>query len=349
MKEMLKRLNLKSLLYAGMILFTSQGSIAEESQISSSLIFMIHGDASYRYHLNGESFEADNETLEMAKKVATQCQSCEVFIFIQDRSHGFPRNLIPLISKKHAKAIYYSNGQKIKEESFYPNRTDNTYGFELNFLRERSQATSETLRFFNYYGHHIPEHDVLGYSRSFDEVKFTVDEFTLGLEAFKEATGGSPFDALVLNSCYGATPGTLSMLAPHAQTVIASPNNLHLSYFSLEPYLQIDKVYREELPTFIKAYASYAFLALSSTTHNEIQIGIYDTQMIEEFLENSIGEYQQLVNQISSIGFFLKYGNCNELETFPSEGSENGVTLFHRPHKFFPPNVEPLGWACPIN
>ena len=97
------------------------------------------------------------------------------------------------------------------------------------YRRFHAESQRAIVKIFLYSGHEIPEFGGAGYDASVPDRTFTVRDLQSGLQGF---TGSSAkFDLLVLSTCFGGTPYTIGALGPYARYIIASPDNLHLSYF----------------------------------------------------------------------------------------------------------------------
>ena len=62
--------------------------------------------------------------------------------------------------------------------------------------------------------------------------------FVTGLKGF--TADSARFDLMILSTCFGGTPYTIGALGPFARYIIASPDNLHLSYFDFHSLERLD-------------------------------------------------------------------------------------------------------------
>ena len=124
-------------------------------------------------------------------------------------------------------------------------------------LYEEYRAVSfiQAKTLFLYFGHELPE---IADEESQPEQPFTVPELAAGLQRFTRDS--SRLDLVVLSSCYNGTPYTISSLTPYARTIIASPDNLHLSYFDLQPLERLESGMPDgDVPAFAASFARHSF------------------------------------------------------------------------------------------
>ena len=79
----------------------------------------------------------------------------------------------------------------------------------------------------------IPEFGGAGYDASYRDRPFTIHDLAGTLTNLTEDC--TKFDLILLSTCFGGTPYTIGLIGPFARYIIASPENLHLSYFDLQP------------------------------------------------------------------------------------------------------------------
>ena len=88
----------------------------------------------------------------------------------------------------------------------------------------------------------------------------------------------------------GSTPHTIGALAPYTRYVIASPDNLHLSYFDLEPRetaLVPDRM-TKVLPTSRIGFARNAFTKLAADLQTTVSVVVYDAKDVADFVEAAL-------------------------------------------------------------
>ncbi len=190
-----------------------------------SILFIIHGDGDYLYHdTSGNKHIADEEVLASAKRVAEKNPSAEVFIF-----HKKPRShFLFFFPLRDGEFYYYRNGQLLANELYWCDKEISSFDTEVGFYNSfRAENQPDRVYMFFYFGHEIPEFGGAGYDASYSNRTFTVHDLARGLKGFKSYS--TKFNLMVLSTCYGGTPYTIATLGPYARTIIASPDNLHLS------------------------------------------------------------------------------------------------------------------------
>ena len=134
---------------------------------------------------------------------------------------------------------YYRHGRLLAEESYWRDQGQSRFDPEMElYNRFRAEESPELVRLFLYFGHEIPEFGGAGYDASYKNRTFTVDDLADGLKCITRDS--TKVDLVVLSTCFSGTPRTIAALAPYARYVIASPDNLHLSYFDLSPFERLD-------------------------------------------------------------------------------------------------------------
>jgi len=194
-----------------------------------SVVCIVHGDGDYDYHdTGGNEFRADEELVASAIRVAERNPSAEVFIF-----HQKPRRRLLFLFPLHdGEFYYYRNGQLIANEPYWRDQGQRRFSGELEvYQRFHADRQGDKATVFLYSGHEIPEAGGTGYDASLPDRTFTVHDLADGLQDFTRHS--AKFDLVVLSTCYNGTPYTIGTLGPFARHIIASPDNLHLSYFDL--------------------------------------------------------------------------------------------------------------------
>ncbi|MDZ7767340.1 MAG: clostripain-related cysteine peptidase [Melioribacteraceae bacterium] len=224
--------------------------LTEESEYS--LVFIIHGDGNYFYHdTNGNEYKADEVTLEKAKKIAQQNLNAEVFIFHQKPE----RNFLLFFPLKDGEFYYYRNGQLLANETYWRDQEVSNFDFEAGIYNSFSASNQhEMLKMFLYFGHEIPELGGVGYDESYPDRAFNIKHLASGLNSL--TSDSTKFDLMILSTCFGGTPYTIRTLTPYAKYIIASPENLHLSYFDLDLLERLDfNLHDRDIHAFAKRFA----------------------------------------------------------------------------------------------
>jgi hypothetical protein len=310
-----------------------------------SMLFVIHGDGDYLFHdSNGRSYKADNQALAGAMKVAVQNIYSEVFIFHQ-RSR---RHFLYFIPRPDGKVYYYRNGRLIDEESYWrdgPSRFDSEIKL---YERLRTRKKPESLRMFLYFGHQIPEFDGSGYDASFPHRTFTVDDLADGLQKFTRDS--AKFDLIVLSTCFNGTPHTISAISPYTRIIVASPENLHLSYFDLQPFERIEiGLPDENTGEFFIKFARHAFDRLTKELQTTVTVAVYDVDRVRKYIHaiDTLYDYS-LTRLIEQKPGSVEHYDCAEDTAFARPGMSEGVDVFYRPPRFgrFKQKQSHSGWEC---
>jgi hypothetical protein len=193
---------------------------------------------------------------------------------------------------------------------------------------------------FLYYGHEIPESGGPGYDASYPDRIFTIRDLAVGLLGF--TCDFARFDLLVLSTCFGGTPYTIGTLAPSARYIIASPCNLHLSYFDFQSLERLDLNVRDgEVSAFAGRFAHHAFDRLARDLQTEVSVAVYDVDRMRDFLSSVRSEYDRTTTAI-------EHCDCADLPGYELPPMREGVELFYRPARFgrLKQKQGHSGWEC---
>jgi|GEM_PF-3615116 len=216
-----------------MLIFLFLRSALSYGEIEYSFIFQIHEDASYDFHTKeGIKKFGYKEAYKQAKNLALTCTICEVFIFREMAKNGLYSGKVEyFLSRKRKSRLYHKREQGEKDLEFFQKHS-----------MKLKQKKGKIRTFFTYFGHSVPETGVEGYSHSLPHLTFGITHLENRLK--KLGAGGDSgllFDGIILSSCHNGTPFILNRLVPFANYVVASPENLHLSYLDIKPFLEIEK------------------------------------------------------------------------------------------------------------
>ena len=310
------------------------------------IIFVIHGDGDYLYHdPDGNEHRADIETLAAAKKVAERNSLAEVFIFHEIRR----KHLLLFFPRHDGEFYYYRNGQLLAKKLYWRDKGQSYFDPEVKlYYRFHVEELPPPIKLFLYFGHEIPEFGGKGYNASYRDKSFTVQNLADGM---KSTTHDSKkFDLVMLSSCFNGTPYTISALAPYARYIIASPGNLHLSYFDLHPFEALDAELRDkDVSAFAKKAAQQAFDRLDNDIQTEITVAVYDVDRVQRYTSSIDSIYNQdlalLINKGSS---FIEHCDCAEDPAFLRPAMNEGIDLFYRPARFGRSKNKQShsGWEC---
>ncbi len=299
---------------------------ADTSRLGFSLVYLVHGDAGYAYHdESGHLRGADEDAVAGATEVAKGSTEGEVFIFHQRKSASYAAASLWHHGGADGFLTQYRRGRLLRAETYSRRESGMDFGAETALYRR--YAARSTLHFFAYYGHEIPLREGAGYSSSYPDRNFSVVELQRGLHGFAPdsnqagaiadarvpGAAGKPFSLVVLSTCRGGTPETISALSQDADFVIASPADLHLSYFDTRAFLELshgESTPRDSLAshgesaprdgfaprndtalyanTNLRALARditrQSFRRLKENTQTEVTVALYDVEALRPFL-----------------------------------------------------------------
>jgi hypothetical protein len=324
---------------------------AEEGVLAApySIVCLIHGDGDYLYHdTSGNECKADEEALAGARRVAQQNPHAEVFIF-----HQRPRRHFLFFFPLHdGEFYYYRNGRLIANELYWRDQEQSQYDPEVRLYRRfRVDSQREMVSLFLYCGHEIPEFGGAGYDASYPDRPFTVHDFAGGLKGFTRDS--ARFDLMVLSTCFGSTPYTIGALGSFVRYIIASPDNLHLSYFDLHSLDRLDLSLRDgNVPAFAKRFAQQAFDRLTGDIQTAVSVAVYDVDRVQEYLHSVHKVYDQTLTTLrgktqASMATFERC-DCADLPAYVLPTMNKGVEVFYRPARFGRSKLKQnhSGWEC---
>ncbi|MBE0644018.1 MAG: hypothetical protein IH600_08050 [Bacteroidetes bacterium] len=158
------------------------------------------------------------------------------------------------------------------------------------------------------------------------------------------------FDLVVLSTCFSGTPRTIAALTPYAQTIIASPDNLHLSYLDLQPFATVEKrLQSEDVRTFAREYAHWAFQRLSARVETAVTVAVYDIVRVQTYINSVDTSYRRTLTAFGGqFAGSIEYYDCAENPAYVLPGMNDGVYLYYRPARFgrTKNKREHSGWEC---
>jgi hypothetical protein len=317
--------------------------------IKHSIVFVIHGDGDYLYHdVSGNGYEANEETLVGAIKVAQQNPSAEVFIFHQRPKQHF----LLFFPLRDGEFYYYRNGRLIANESYWRDQEQSNLDPEVELYRRfRAANQSNSVNMILYYGHEIPEFGGTGYDASYPNRTFTVHEFASGLKNFTRDS--KKFDLMVLATCFSGTPYTIGTLGSFARYIIASPDNLHLSYFDLHSLERLDLSLRDEdVSAFAKRFGHQAFERLTSSIQTTVSVAVYDVDRVQEYLDSVQSVYDQTLSTLrgntQDHNARIEHCDCADLPAYMLPTMNDGVDIFYQSARFGRSKHKQnhSGWEC---
>ena len=327
---------------------TMQGA-AGDAGVRFSIVGIVHGDGNYLYHdTSGNDHMADEEALAGMKTVAERNPYAEVFIFHQKRG----RTAWLFFPLPDGEFFYYRGGRLLAHETYWRDQVRSLLVPEAElYHRFHVGNGSRVTNFFLYYGHEIPEFGGAGYDASYPERPFTVRDLAEGLQSF---TGGTDrYDLMVLSTCYGGTPYTIRSLGPSARTIVASPDNLHLSYFTLHTLERLDSALTGgDIPALAERFARRAFDRLTAEVQTAVSVAVYEVDRVQEYITVVGGMYDVALSTVSraeqAIGVTIEHCDCAEVPSYTLPAMKQGVGILYRPPAFGRSRLKEShsGWEC---
>jgi hypothetical protein len=319
------------------------------SRAPYSMVIIIHGDGEYQYY-NAEGVEssADIVTLQAAQRTAEQNPFGEVFIFHQKPQ----RNWMVIFSGRDGEWFYYRYGRLVQHAEYRRSSGRSRFDPESElYHRFRLKDQVNVFSMIMYFGHEIPEFEMERYDGSHPERLFSIDDLAAGLKKFQQPTGG--FDLLALSTCYGGSPFVISALAPYARYIIASPDNLHLSYFDLEGLEHLEqRLNGVDHYAFAKTYARRSFDRLQEEVQTTVSIALYDSDKTKALRDSIQIWYDQSLSaaKIKMLNSWEQVHRCDcaDLSGFPMAMNMDGVEVFYRSERFGRDKHKKnhSGWEC---
>ncbi|MBN1884849.1 MAG: hypothetical protein JW876_04940 [Candidatus Krumholzibacteriota bacterium] len=311
-----------------------------------SIVFIIHGDGSYLYHdSDGNAHRADEVTLAKAKAVAEKNKQAEVFIFHEKHR----RHFLIFFPRRDGNLYYYRNGRLLAEESYWRDQGQSRFAPEIELYNSfHAKESPDLVRLFLYFGHEIPEFSVAGYDASYRKKMFTVDDLAEGLDRITNDSG--KVDLVVLSTCFGGTPHTIGALAPYARYIVASPDNLHLSYFDLHSFEQLDIGLDEgDVLSFANTFAQDAFGRLAEKIQTAVTVAVYDVDRVERYLSAVDSIYDRSLTALKDKPqSSIEHCDCADDPAYALQDMNTGMTVLYRPPRFgrSKHKTSHSGWEC---
>lgn len=314
-------------------------------QTRYSLVFIIHGDGDYLYHNTlGEARRADEDILARAQDVARRLPNAEVTIFHQIAR----RHVLFVVPRKDGRAFYYRQGKLLGTASYWRDQGDSRFAPETRLYEKFAGGQSPApVRLFLYFGHELPELNLEGYDASYPGRRVSIDDLAQGLRTFTGASG--KMDLVVLGTCFGGTPHTIDALAPYARTIVASPGDLHLSYFDLEPLETIDiQPVDGAVAAFANRFARHAFERLTNEVQTVTSVVVYDVNATNAFRASVAGAYDRTLTMANGMPASANHCDCADDSTYVRPGMGSGLTVLYRAPRFgrMKNDKHHSGWEC---
>ncbi|MGB2868592.1 MAG: clostripain-related cysteine peptidase [Bacteroidota bacterium] len=324
----------------------AQQGRGEEIPLKSSIIFFIHGDGDYLYHdVSGQPIDADERAVSNARVAAQVSLHAEVFIFHEKRK----KHTLWFFPQRDGEFFYYRAGRLEVQGQYWRFDDGSSFGIETElFRRYRSAGEPDHKRVVFFFGHEIPEFDGRGYNASHENTPFTVDTLAACLREFQGGT--RPFDLVVLSTCYGGTPHTILTLSPYTRYVIASPDNLHLSYFSIPSFVEASTDSSgDAIESITERFARAAFDTLATTVYTAVSVATYDVGVVQSYVQSVDSVYNRSLSALKAYPVALgEHCDCGLIPELVRPEMSRGVKVFYRPPRFgqSKQTSSHSGWEC---
>jgi hypothetical protein len=323
-----------------------QQETALTSEPEYSVTILIHGDSDYLYHSReGQPIQADKHALQMSRKLAEYGTNGEFIIIHQQPKKRFLR----LIPRRSSEIYHYRNGELVQQLS-YRNESD-----EEPFLETESKLYDQLLaghsheyeqRHFLYFGHEIPLRGGHGYHQSRPEITVHTKTFAKGLKRFLPEKHDR-FDLITLSTCSNGTPQMALSLSALTEFLLASPQNLHLSYIDIGGLSLLETSPDSSPEKVALTLAEKTYERLSESIQTVITLSVYDLRITSGYLTHLFKESELYISE-SKPDLFRENIDCGTLPFFDESVFGNGVTTFFRAPRFGPQSSKQThsGWGC---
>lgn len=311
-----------------------------------SIIYYIHADSDYLYHdSNGKRVVGNSKVLNTAHTVAKGAESGEVFIFYQRPV----KKILGLFPRKSSQFYHYKNGQLTAVVLY--RHTDKSEDFLTTESQIYDQYVNQSPRnnqksHFLYFGHEIPLKDGKKYHRTVPDIDVNISSFTKGIESFLTSEDHR-YNLIVLSTCNNGSPTMAENLMPISDTVIASPQNLHLSHIDTGSLNELEGNPDLSSLHLARSMAEKTFNRLESEILTAITLTVYDFDAVREY-GTELRAFKSRYDSLNYEPFYSDNIDCREVEFFDDVRFSNGINTWYKPARFGRrTNVEThSGWGC---
>ncbi|MFA5669568.1 MAG: hypothetical protein WC967_09990 [Balneolaceae bacterium] len=314
----------------------TQKSTSFQKETAYTIIFVIHADSDYLFHQNGRAYQADKEALGKATDVAINAHNGEVFIFHQKPK----KKTLWLFPKKSRQFLHYKNGALV-ERSHYSSEDG---GFEAEAIIYKANKNSKSDRnIFVYLGHEIPSYEGRSYHQSQPKHAFNSFVFANSLKEFEPN-----FDLTILSTCNNGNLQTAHELLGITEVLLASPQNLHLSYLDFESLSLLENEIKPTTLALADSIGESSFNRLSNSLQTAVTVSVYDMNRLQPMLESTFPIYQKYLQTISKPVPFADNLDCANLKSLQGLIDSAGVHTYFRPAMFGRKSNQTThsGWGC---
>lgn len=320
-----------------------------ESEVRYSAIFYIHGDADYLFHdRNGVAMRADEEAFLRAVSIAKKARSGEIFIIHQKPERKF----LWLFPRKNNHVYYFREGH-MKQHVRYRYK-DNSQPFlakesELFHQFSSENISSKKQTYFFFFGHEIDASNGNGYHRSLTGVDVSGASLSSALGKFL-LEEQSRFDLVTLSTCSNGTPIIAEKLLPATALLLASPQNLHLSYLDAEGLLLLEDDPGVNPYEVAVKIANESFKRLKEDVQTEVALSLYDMNIVSNYINQLAGKVKEH-ESVNTPNRFLENSDCADLDFFDTYIHTEGIKTWYRAPAFGRRTSAERhsGWGCKVN
>ncbi|MCC5907369.1 MAG: hypothetical protein JJU13_14250 [Balneolaceae bacterium] len=310
-----------------------------------SVIIVIHGDSDYLYHTaEGMPVQANEKALEMALDIARKGKKGEFFIIHQQPKKRF----MYMISRRSSELYHFKNGEIFQHVKYRNEADDEPFlSTEAHLYRELSGSPQIENRqlYFLYFGHEIPVEGKSRYFSSRPKMTVNTESFASGLQKF--LNNNESFGLVTLSTCSNGTPQMARHLSPFTHYLLASPQNLHLSYFNIGKLNRLESNPKISPDEVAAAMAKQSYQRLSDTIQTVVSLSIYDLEKTADYLEGFYLKYERHLSE-NQPNLYRENIDCGGLPFFDKEKYTVGVTTFFRAPRFGSQasGEDHSGWGC---
>jgi hypothetical protein len=314
--------------------------------VSYSVIYYIHADSDYLYHdAEGKPVRGNSEVLATALDVGEAALSGEVFIYHQRPE----RKLLGLFPRRSSRFFHYRNGQLISHIKYrHPDKKEAFLATETDLLNQyRSHyRTDNHQNYFLYFGHEIPSKKGTGYHRSLPAIDVNTTSFARGIQNFL-LPDEDRLALAVLSTCNNGTPEMAEVLIPFTDSMLASPQNLHLSHIDSGSLALLEKEPGISPLQLGRTMAEKTYERLTETVHTTITLSLYDFEYVRDYIKSLTSITAAPKTTVRSMQF---QDNVDCAEVYPLESGtyQQGVTAWYKPARFGRQSGHSThsGWGC---
>lgn len=312
-----------------------------------SLIFYVHGDDDYLYHNSeGEPIQANQHALQKALSVARNAESGRVIIFHRQSE----RKVLGLFPRKTSRFLIYQKGERQLSLKYRDSENGSFMGEEIRLYHTYANQITDkdhTSHFF-YFGHEIPLNSVDGYHESVPEDLWSTTLFADEVSNFLP-NEEYQFGLVALSTCSNGTPAMVSQLAPLSETLLASPQNLHLSHLDVAGLeaLETNAQISDNPSKLAKMLAEDTFSRLSDDLQTDITLAVYDLSSTSDTVSD-LRQIAENYHKSNPINFNSDNTDCAELLPVDLSLYSQGVTTYFKPARFGrrASSRSHSGWGC---